>query len=609
MLCERATGTTVAALFGGLVVFSVPPFQRAFAWEKDSIDAFLDDVERCYLKRRDDRSEAHFFGSIVTGPLEVSGTVRPHREVLDGQQRLAMFALFIAALSRDYATLARECDPGDRETAEALTSRAKQMQLRYIVSEELDFMEVREVFSLSLNHADDSFFKLLLRGEAPAAEIDSHRRLEAANRTIRDFLREKLEAAHEMTEQRDVLNRLYRCLVDDWELVHIEAGNARQANQIFRVLNNRGVPVSACDLLRAATLEACHRNLENTEFEELRNAWAEMTSLTNPHPDEALEITRKARFPMSEPVSRTSADFEAAYFPELRDGEPLANQGARDLLITVKKLRDDFLSIKRLTVGELVPRQDGEFSAVEKSLFQSLLGELNQHWLLPILLSSLKSRSLRRDDHSRLFLDLCLFAFRYHVVCNGPTTPFEHRMRSTIERLNSGDRFRFGDFEEDLRDLIADHANQENFDRGLNDLSYTKDKKGVRFLLAMTEFTAAWYQDGAQGRPVFRAPDQGIDLSQITLEHISAQNPDDVDIEMRPLMHTVGNLTLLGEEENIRARNRNFMNKRDILNASNLRLNRELAELEEWSAEKVTDRQNEIIQQAMRVFSLDHTQQ
>lgn len=609
MLCERATGTTVAALFGGLVVFSVPPFQRAFAWKEDSVSAFLDDIERCYLKRRDDHSESHFFGSIVTGPLEVSGTARPHRQVLDGQQRLAMFALFIAALSHDYATLADECDAGERETAKSLTSRATQMKLRYIVSEELDFMEVKEVFSLSLNLADDSFFKSLLRGEAAAAEIDSHRRLEVANRAIRDFLREKREAAHGPTEQRDVLNRLYRCLVDDWELVHIEAGEARQANQIFRVLNNRGVPVSACDLLRAATLEACHRKLEHAEFEELKDAWADIASLTSPPPDEALEIARKARFPMSEPVSRTSADFEAAYFPELGVGEPLANQGARDLLITVKKLRDDFLNIKRLALGELVPRRDGEFSVVEKSLFQSLLGELDQHWLLPILLASIKSQALNRADHCRLLLDICLFAFRYQVVCNGPIVPFEHRMRGTIEQINRGDRFRFGDFEEDLRGLIADHANQDTFERGLNDLSYTKDKKGIRFLLAMTEYTAAWFEDGAQGRPVFRAPDQGIDLSQITLEHISAQNPEEVEPEMQPLMHTVGNLTLLGEGENNRARNRNFLNKRNILNDSNLRLNRELAELEEWSAETVTDRQNNIIQQAMRVFSLDHTQQ
>lgn len=607
MLCERATGTTVAALFGGLVVFSVPPFQRVFAWEEDSVNAFLGDIERCYLKRRDDQSEPHFFGSIVTGPLEVSGTVRPHRQVLDGQQRLAMFALFIAALSDDYAALAEQCGAGEGDIAEALASRAAQMNVLYLVSEELDFMEVRDVFSLSLNQADDPFFKALLHGEAPAAEIDSHRRLEAANLAIRNFLRGKREAAYEPAEEREVLNRLYRSLVEDWELVHIEAGNARQASQIFRVLNNRGVPVSACDLLRATTLEACYHKLEDAEFEELKNAWTAMTSLKKPSPDGALEIAQKARFPMSDPASRTSADFEAAYFPELGAGVPLIKQGARALLKTVKERRDDFRSIERFALGELVPRPDGAFSSVEQSVFQSLLGELDQLWLLPTIMAS---QSLDRPHHERLLLDLCLFAFRYKVVCNGPIGPFERSMRGTIEQLNrEPDRFRGRNFEEDLRELIALHANEETFARGLNDLSYTKDKKGIRFLLAMTEYTAAWFEDGAQGRPVYRAPDQGIDLSQITLEHISAQNPEEVEPDMQPLLHTVGNLTLLAEGENDRARNRAFADKREIFDASNLRLNRKLAELAEWNAEKANERQEGIIRQAMRVFSLDHNQQ
>ena len=607
MLCERATGTTVAALFGGLVVFSVPPFQRAFAWEEDSVNAFLVDVERCYLKRRDDQSEPHFFGSIVTGPLEVSGTVRPHRQVLDGQQRLAMFALFIAALSDDYAALAAEHGAREREISEALTSRAAQMKVRYLESEELDFMEVKSIFSLNLNQADDSFFKGLLRGEVPAAEIDSHRRLEAANFAIRKFLREKREAAYDPAEEREVLNRLYRSLVEDWELVHIEAGNARQASQIFRVLNNRGVPVSACDLLRASTLQACYHKLEAAEFGELKDAWTAMTSLNKPSPDEALEIAQKARFPMSDPASRTSADFEATYFPELGEGVPLINQRARELLETVKKRRDDFRSIERLALGELVPRPDGAFSSVVQSLFQSLLGELDQLWLLPTIMAS---TSLDRPHHERLLLDLCLFAFRYKVVCNGPIGPFESRMRDHIEQLNrEARRFRCGNLEEDLRELVDVHANEETFRRGLNDLSYTKDKKGIRFLLAMTEYTTAWFEDGARGRPVFRAPDQGIDLSQITLEHVSAQNPADVDPDMQPLLHTIGNLTLLAQGENDRARNRPFAQKREILDASNLHLNRKLAELEEWNAVKANERQEEMIRQAMRVFSLDHNQQ
>ena len=366
MLCERATGTTVAALFGGLAIFSVPAFQRVFAWEEPSVTAFLDDIERCYLKRRDDQSEAHFFGSIVTGPLDGTGAVRPQRQVLDGQQRLAMFALFIAALSDQYDALAETCGQGDGDAAKALRSRAAQMKSRYLVNEELEFLEVRELFSLNLNQVDDPFFKSLLRSETPQPACDLHRRLAAADAAIRSYLRTKREAAFDAAEEREALNRLYRSLVEDWELVHIEAGSPKQASQIFRVLNNRGVPVSACDLLRATTLEACFRKLDEAEFEELKAAWAQMTSLEELSPDEALAIVQTARFPTAATAGRTSSEFEAAHFPELAGGQPLANEGARSVLVAVRNRRDDFLLAERMARGELVP-PNGEFILVGRA--------------------------------------------------------------------------------------------------------------------------------------------------------------------------------------------------------------------------------------------------
>lgn len=598
----------MGSLFGGLAVFSVPPFQRVFAWEQESVAVFLDDIERCYLKRRDDRSEAHFFGSIVTGPLEGSGMVRPHRQVLDGQQRLAMFALFIAALSDNYNALAAACEPGVGDIANGLRSRAAQVRTRYLVSEELDFTDIRDAYTVNLNHADDPFFKALLRGDAAQALTDSHRRLETANAAIRAYLAGKREAAFNEGEERETLNRLYRALVEDWELVHIEAGNAKQASQIFRVLNNRGVPVSASDLLRATTLEACHKKLEEAEFEELKTAWAQMTSLEKLSPDAALEIVQTARFPLSSAPNRTSTDFEGAYFPALAAGLPLANESARELLAAVKGRRDDFLTVEQLARGELVPAAGGVFSSVERSLFQSLLGELDQQWVLSALLAS---RSLDFEYHRRFLLDLTLFAFRYRVVCKGPLAPFERAMRRTIDQMNSEpQRFRIANLEEDLRELVADHANDDTFERALMDLTYTSDAKAIRFLLAMDEFTAAWVDEGGgRGRPAYRAPDQGIDLSSITLEHISAQQAEDVEPELQPLLHTIGNLTLLAEGENDRARNRSFEGKREILRASNLRRNGEIAALAEWTAVTATERQAAIINRAKRIFLLDHHRQ
>lgn len=144
-----------------------------------------------------------------------------------------------------------------------------------------------------------------------------------------------------------------------------------------------------------------------------------------------------ARFPTAETASRTSGDFEAAHFPELAGGQQLANEGARNVLAAVRNRRDDFLLAERMARGELIPPHGGAFSSVEQSLFQSLLGELDQRWLLPIMLAS---RSLDLEYQRRLLLDLALFAFRYGVVCNAPLGPFERTVRGSIDLLNTEPR-------------------------------------------------------------------------------------------------------------------------------------------------------------------------
>lgn len=604
MLCQRATAHTLAALFGGITVFKVPAFQRVYSWDGEAVDAFLADIERCYLKRRDDEPERHFFGSIVTGPADPGNSVQPHRQILDGQQRLATFALFMSTLVHEYRKLAAGCLPADAAIRDALESRAHFIWSQYIMAEDVQLLEIKETFSISLNQADDAFFKSLLRGEEPDAHSESHERLQDARKRISSFLARKSDAA---ADKPEVLNGFYRLLVSDLEIVHIEAGDPRHASQIFRVLNNRGIPVSICDLLRASTMELCEGKLQEAEFAELRDAWLAIASIEQPSPDDALQLAQKARFPGSDSVARTSAKFEAGFFPQLEGMELLTPDDARELLQSVRERRDDIRAIESLSKGEVNAGLATEFSAVEQCLARSLLGEQKQGWILPLLYNA---RQANLQVRSRILLDLVLFGFRYGVVVRAPIAPFEKAMRiPQVSLLEDSGNFNVGDLESRLRELLQQHANDEAFANGLKELDYNRGKKAIRFLLAVTEFTKEWFDAGAQGRPNYVAPDQAIDLGKITLEHIGPQNPVNADPLLRPLVHRIGNLTLLAGEANDAAANKDFAEKKAIFAASNLRLNLALVAHDEWTAEVATARQEAIIGQAMRVFSLDHQQQ
>jgi uncharacterized protein with ParB-like and HNH nuclease domain len=85
-----ASEKSLDQLFSGNSTFTIPDYQRNYAWKSDQIDAFLSDV--LGMIEADDASQ-HFFGPIVV--LEPQAG---ELSVVDGQQRLTTTVMFLAIL-------------------------------------------------------------------------------------------------------------------------------------------------------------------------------------------------------------------------------------------------------------------------------------------------------------------------------------------------------------------------------------------------------------------------------------------------------------------------------------------------------------------------------
>ncbi len=77
--------------------FLIPEYQRSYVWESDNINDLLDDLWYAFSNRRDDE---YFLGSLVL--KKTKETNFDEFEVLDGQQRLTTFFIFMGVL-RDIA--------------------------------------------------------------------------------------------------------------------------------------------------------------------------------------------------------------------------------------------------------------------------------------------------------------------------------------------------------------------------------------------------------------------------------------------------------------------------------------------------------------------------
>ena len=89
---------------GSDVQYVLPHFQREYAWEKDEWNTFLKDVFGIYEVYDEERPPEHFLGSLVVISEGTQARSFPVFLLVDGQQRLTTFSLFIAALERQIST-------------------------------------------------------------------------------------------------------------------------------------------------------------------------------------------------------------------------------------------------------------------------------------------------------------------------------------------------------------------------------------------------------------------------------------------------------------------------------------------------------------------------
>lgn len=283
----KAAPVTIRQLLENRQRFCVPIYQRHYVWSRDKQwEPFWNDVRTKAIERLNgrDRRFSHFMGAAV---LEARGTVSSRQvtsfQVVDGQQRLTTFQLYLAAV-RDYATQAGfdehadliECylfnekehlmeDPEmekfkvwptkyDRELfQDIVTVGRSELRKKY----EPHFYKNRDkIYEYStvpkllgaygyfydrIKHAvesddlDDDFAETIevdggddSDAEAPSATVDDQN-----------------EMAMELR-----LDALWEALIEEFKVVEITLEEGDDAQVIFETLNERGEPLLAADLVR-----------------------------------------------------------------------------------------------------------------------------------------------------------------------------------------------------------------------------------------------------------------------------------------------------------------------------------------------------------------------
>lgn len=207
---------TVADVFNGKC-FSIPKYQRDYAWEKKNLDDLWEDLLEA--KNASNDSMGHFLGTIVVAKDQNSDVYH----IIDGQQRSTTIFML------RYALNAKTKDPA--WNMNNFRDENKELRLQVAPANQ-------EFFKALLTQADNNKRDTSLKDRI---ETDGQKRLYKVFEAIWDRVCEL-----ESTQAKEYLS-----VLDKMVLMWLEEKDSGRAIRTFQSVNDRGVPLLLLDKLKA----------------------------------------------------------------------------------------------------------------------------------------------------------------------------------------------------------------------------------------------------------------------------------------------------------------------------------------------------------------------
>lgn len=237
--------------------FRIPDYQRAYVWGKDEISELIDDVN--YAAERNPDGQ-YFLGSMVLRKAHRTeeGVSFEEHELLDGQQRLTTLMLMLACI-RDKV--------GDLELSGACREMLYQKENKWknIPGRNRIVYDIRDNVGAFIERyvkADEGSRSPDLTSIAVSKNM-SLANMGAGMKTIHACFEDTARFPSSAEFERFVAYLLNNAL-----FIYVATESLDDAFRLFTILNDRGIPLSNSDILKA-------KNLGAIDSEKERGKWAE----------------------------------------------------------------------------------------------------------------------------------------------------------------------------------------------------------------------------------------------------------------------------------------------------------------------------------------------
>lgn len=237
----------ISDVFSGKTEYIIPPYQRAYSWDKEQCEVLFDDLKNAFMINGD---QGYFLGNIV---LAKSSEKRNILEVIDGQQRLITLTLLIKALS---FLLQKNIDLKNIIWINDSEGNPTNIRLKTKVFEDKDAKFLNEVINTPTDklkiEKNDNNFKINII-----------------------YFYEKLVEFNKVNSLNDFADFLLHYV----SILPIESEDSeykearKKALKIFETINNRGLALSNADIFKA---ELYSMALNDSKDDEFINRWKDL---------------------------------------------------------------------------------------------------------------------------------------------------------------------------------------------------------------------------------------------------------------------------------------------------------------------------------------------
>ena len=240
---------TIGELYGNKdSLYKIPQYQRPYKWEDEQVYKLWDDIYEAW----ENEEPNYFLGSIITAkPRDDEKSA--YVDVVDGQQRLTTLMILFCVLRDLYPTInqaAAEENPFavDMDTINssiALHGKSKRLKLNTHAAHQSDF----EKLILNGNTLENKKpYKYQVR-------TDEEPKYKFINTAL--IFKEKLEALGE-----DSAAEFINFLFNQVKIIRIDCKNREFAIKLFQVLNDRGMDLTAADLIKSFLIEKLYKKYD-----------------------------------------------------------------------------------------------------------------------------------------------------------------------------------------------------------------------------------------------------------------------------------------------------------------------------------------------------------